>query len=90
MRHLALEATSNENGSKASLDLHLSRSNELEDEVALLNSKTLGLSSELHRVQQEAAYWRSLAHQHLATIEELNIRYNNCLSSQVYFVFTAS
>lgn len=73
MRHLALEVNGDAS-SKVSLDKQLTRSNELEDEVTLLNSKVSLLSSKLLKTQQESTYWNSVVQQHLATIEELNTR----------------
>ncbi|KAE8749543.1 hypothetical protein FOCC_FOCC003808 [Frankliniella occidentalis] len=73
MRQLSLEVNG-ENYSKASLNLHLMRSNELEDEVALLKAKVQAQSSELQQKQQEASYWRSAVQQHLSCIEDLNNR----------------
>lgn len=73
MRQLSLEVNG-ENYSKASLNLHLMRCNELEDEVSLLKAKVQAQSSELQQKQQEASYWRSAVQQHLSCIEDLNNR----------------
>lgn len=72
-RHLALEANSDLN-SKTYLDSHLARTNELEDDVALLKARVLSLSTEVQKKQQDASYWSSVAQQHLSTIEDLNIK----------------
>lgn len=73
MRHLLLE-TSNETRSKAALDLQFTRTNELEDEIALLTTKLSTLSTELQSSKQEAAHWNAVVKQHLSTIDELNCR----------------
>ncbi|KAK3922678.1 Centrosomal protein of 290 kDa [Frankliniella fusca] len=77
MRQLTLNING-ENNCKETLNLHLIRSNELEDEVSLLKSKVLTLSSELQQKQQEASYWKSASQQHLGTIEDLNNRLSDC------------
>ncbi|XP_034245100.1 centrosomal protein of 290 kDa-like isoform X2 [Thrips palmi] len=79
-RHLTLEANADIN-SKTCLDSHLARTNELEDDVALLKAKVSSLLTEVQNKQQDASYWSSVAQQHLSTIEDLNIKLSEQKSS---------